>query len=367
MAESPLDRRGFLAKSAVATAIGAALATPALSQGRQQVRMVTTWPRNFPGLGTGAQRVADRITLTSGGRLDVKVFAAGELVKPFDSFDAVANGEAEMYHAADYYWQNRHPGFNFYSSVPLGLTTKEMNSWITYGGGQELWDELSAGFGIKAMLAGNSGVQMGGWFKDPIRSVDDLKALKMRMPGLGGAVLRELGANAISLPGGEIFSALQDGRINATEWVGPYNDLAFGFHKLLKTYMYPGFHEPGTAISLGINLKWWNVLPESDRTLIQSCAEAENDVMIAEFNANNGLSLRELVNEHGVKVEAFPTDLWAQIAKTGDQVVANVARTDLLAAKIFASYLKFRKSVAGWSEISDQAYLRARADVLASA
>lgn len=363
MRGSKLDRRSFITTAGV----GTALAAPALSQNRQRVRMVTTWPRDFPGLGTGAQRVADRITLTSNGRLEVTLFAGGELVKPFDSFDAVANGDAEMYHAADYYWQGKHPGFNFYSSVPLGLTTKEMNAWIVYGGGQKLWDELSAQFGVKAMLAGNSGVQMGGWFQQPIRTVDDLKSLKMRMPGLGGAVLRALGAEAISLPGGEIFNALQDGRINATEWVGPYNDLAFGFHKLLKTYMYPGFHEPGTAISLGINLDWWNSLTESDRTLIQSCAEAENDVMIAEFNANNGNSLRELKTQHGVQVEAFPEDLWALIARTGDQVVAETARSDLLAAKIYTSYQRFRKSVAGWSEISDQAYLRARADVLANA
>ncbi|MEM7058306.1 MAG: TRAP transporter substrate-binding protein [Pseudomonadota bacterium] len=358
-----MDRRAFITTAGV----GAALAAPAISQNRQRVRMVTTWPRDFPGLGTGAQRVADRITLTSNGRLEVTLFAGGELVKPFDSFDAVANGDAEMYHAADYYWQKKHPGFNFFTSVPLGLTTKEMNAWILNAGGQALWDELSGQFGVKAMLAGNTGVQMGGWFKEPVRTMEDLRKLKMRMPGLGGLVLNALGAEAISLPGGEIFAAVQEGRVSATEWVGPYNDLAFGLQKLLKTYMYPGFHEPGTAVSLGINLDWWNSLPDSDRTLIQSCAEAENDVMIAEYNANNGLSLRELKTQHGVQVEAFPAELWSQIAKAGDQVVADVARTDLLTAKIFSSYQRFRKSVAGWSEISDQAYLRARADVLANA
>lgn len=159
-----------------------------------------------------------------------------------------------MYHSADYYFQDRNRGFNFFTSVPLGFTTKEMNAWVAYGGGQALWDQLSGEYGIKPLLAGNSGVQMGGWFREPVKSMDDLKGLKIRMPGHGGETLRQIGADAISLPGGEIFDAVQSGRIDATEWVGPYNDLAFGIQKLLKTYMYPGFHEPGTVTSLGINL-----------------------------------------------------------------------------------------------------------------
>lgn len=340
------------------------LSTPALSQNRQQVRMVTTWPRDFPGLGTGAQRIADRITLTSGGRLDVKLFASGELVKAFDSFDAVASGDAEMYHAADYYWQGKHKGFNFFTSVPLGLTSKEMNSWVYFGGGQKLWDELSGQFGLKALLAGNTGVQMGGWYQSAITSLDDIKALKMRIPGLGGATIEALGGQAITTPGGEIFAKLQAGEINATEWINPYNDLAFGFQKLLKIYMYPGFHEPGTAVALGMNRGWWDGLSESDQQLIEACASTENDMMIAEYNANNGLSMRQLINAHGVSLVPYPTDVWAQIARVGDQVVADVAKSDVLSARIYSSYRRFRKSVAGWSELSDQAFLRARADAL---
>lgn len=351
----------------MAGASATALATPALSQGRQQVRLVTTWPRDFPGLGTGAQRIADRITATSGGRIEVRLHAAGELVKAFDSFDAVSNGDAEMYHAADYYWQKRHKGFNFFTSVPLGLTAKELNAWIFFGGGQKLWDELSGQFGIKPLLAGNTGVQMGGWFKDPITSLDDLKTLKMRIPGLGGATLQALGAETITTPGGEIFAKLQSGEINATEWINPYNDLAFGFHKLLKTYMYPGFHEPGTGFCLGINRTWWDGLTESDRLLITACAETENDMMIAEYNANNGTDLRTLITQHGVNLVPFPKDVWTAIARTGDEVVAEVAKDDVLSARIYASYRRFRKSVAGWSEISDQAFLRARADALGKA
>ncbi|MEM0990570.1 MAG: TRAP transporter substrate-binding protein [Pseudomonadota bacterium] len=356
-----MRRRSFLTHAAAVSG-AAALAAPALSQGRQEVRLATTWPRDFPGLGTGAQRVADRITLTSEGRLTVKLFAAGELVPAFDSFDAVANGDAEMYHGADYYWQGKHKGFNFFTSVPLGLTAKELNSWVLFGGGQQLWDQLSGEFGIKPFLAGNTGVQMGGWFRNPVTSLDDIRGLRMRIPGLGGETLRQLGAEPVSLPGGEIFAALQDGRIDATEWVGPYNDLAFGLQKFLKTYMYPGFHEPGTAIALGINKAWWDSLPEADQLLIQACAETENDMMIAEYNANNGASMRELAAEHDVTVTPFPREVWDEIARVGDQVVADVAKGDLLGARIYNSYQRFRRSVAGWSEISDQAYLRARAD-----
>ena len=354
-----MDRRTLL----LGAAAGSTLSAPALSQGRKQIRLVTTWPRDFPALGVGAQRIADRITLTSGGRLQVKLFAAGELVKAFDSFDAVASGEAHMYHAAEYYWQQRHRGFNFFASVPLGLTAKELNSWILFGGGQELWDGLSADFGIKAVLAGNTGVQMGGWFQKPITSMDDLKSLKMRMPGFGGATLTALGAKTITTPGGEIFAKLQSGEINAAEWLNPYNDRAFGIHKLLKTYMYPGFHEPGTGIALGMNRTWWEGLTESDRLLITACAETENDLMIAEYNANNGRDMRALAQD-GVQLVEFPKDVWSQIALTGDAIVADVAKDDVLAARIYSSYQRFRKSVAGWSEISEQAFLRARADAL---
>ncbi len=326
--------------------------------------MVTTWPRNFPGLGTGAQRVADRITAASGGRIEVKLFAAGELVPAFESFDAVASGSAEMYHGADYYWQGKHKGFNFITAVPLGLTAQEQEAWIHFGGGQELWDELAAGFGVKGFLAGNTGVQMGGWFRNPITSMDDMKGLKMRMPGLGGEVLRQIGATAVALPGGEIFPALQAGTIDATEWVGPYNDMAFGFQKILKNYMYPGFHEPGSALSVGMNKAWWDGLNDADKALIEACCTAENDAMMAEFNARNGDSLTKLLNDEGVQLHKFPDEVFQAIADASEQVVADTANVDDIGKRIYESYAAFRKSVAGWSKLSDQAYMDARAKAL---
>ena len=233
--------------------------------------MVTTWPKNFPGLGTGAQRLADRITNGTEGRIEVKLFSAGELVPPFESFDAVSQGTADMYHAAEYYWQGKSKAFNFFATVPFGLTASEVDAWIYHSGGQALWDELSADFNLKPLMAGNTGVQWGGWFNKEINSIEDFKGLKMRMPGLGGEVLRRLGAAAVALPGGEIFPALQAGTIDATEWVGPWNDLAFGFYKITKYYYWPGFHEPGTILSLGINKDVWESLSASDQSLIETC------------------------------------------------------------------------------------------------
>ncbi|MGF1658824.1 MAG: TRAP transporter substrate-binding protein [Rubrimonas sp.] len=358
-----MDRRNFLT-AGVAGAAAGALAAPAIAQDKQVVRMVTTWPRNFPGLGTGAQRVADRITAASGGRIEVKLFAAGELVPPFESFDAVATGAAEMYHGAEYYWQGKHKGYNFFAAVPMGLTGQELQAWVHFGGGRELWDELGAKFGVKGFLAGNTGVQFGGWFRNPILSMDDMKGLKMRIPGLGGEVLRAVGASAVSLPGGEIFPALQAGTIDATEWVGPYNDLAFGFHNILKTYMYPGFHEPGSGLSVGINMGWWDSLSAADKVMIEACCSAENDVMTAEFNARNGGALAALVNEHGVQLHRFPDEVFAELAKASEDVLAAVGSEDELGGRIFESFRTFRASVAAYTKLSEEAYTAARGAAL---
>ena len=355
-----MDRRTFIRAAGVAAA-AAPLAAPAvLAQDKQVVRMVTTWPRNFPGLGTGAQRVADRITAMSGGRVEVKLFAAGELVPAFESFDAVATGAAEMYHAADYYWQGKHKGYNFFTAVPMGFTAWELNAWVHYGGGQELWDELGRNFGVKGLLAGNTGVQYGGWFRNPIMSTDDLKGLKMRIPGLGGEVIRSVGGTAVALPGGEIFPALQAGTIDATEWVGPYNDLAFGFHNILKNYMYPGFHEPGSGLAVGINQNWWDQQGDDVKALIEAACTAENDVMMAEFNANNGPALKRLIEEHGVQLIRFPDEVFGEIAQASEAVVASVGDGDDLGKRIFESYFAFRKQIAPSTRLSEEAYTQAR-------
>ncbi|WP_085902277.1 TRAP transporter substrate-binding protein, partial [Kiloniella majae] len=294
-----MNRRKFLTGAATGVAAGAAAATlsaPAIAQGKRDLKMVTTWPKNFPGLGTGAQRVADRITAASDGKLNVKLYAAGELVPPFESFDAVSNGTADMYHAAEYYWQGKHKAFNFFTAVPFGFTANELDAWVHYGGGQELWDKLSAQYNLKSFMAGNTGVQMGGWYNKEINTLEDFKGLKIRMPGLGGEVLRRIGAAAVTLPGGEIFPSLESGAIDATEWVGPWNDLAFGFYKVTKYYYQPGFHEPGSGLACGMNKDVWESFSPDEQALIQSACAAENNVMLSEYNAKNGDSLDVLLN-----------------------------------------------------------------------
>lgn len=356
-----MDRRTFIGKAGLATGAAAAstLATPALAQDVRELKMVTTWPRNFPGLGTGAQRAADRITALSDGRLKVELFAAGELVPPFESFDAVSSGTADIYHGAEYYWIGKHKAFNFFAAMPMGMTAPELDAWINHGGGQELWDELSAQFNVKGLMAGNTGVQMGGWFREEINSLEDLKGLKFRMPGIGGDVLRELGVNVQSLPGGEIFPALQAGTIDGTEWVGPWNDLAFGFYQVAKFYYYPGYHEPGTGLAMGINLDVWNSLSDADRAIIAAVANAENNIVYSEFTAKNGDALQTLINEHDVQLRRFPDEVFAEFGRLSGDVTASAAEGDI-GQRIHESFLKSKDATSDWMRISEQTYTAAR-------
>ncbi|WP_028878704.1 TRAP transporter substrate-binding protein [Terasakiella pusilla] len=370
-----MKRRDFLAGTATGVALGAGAlalsacgedkkeekkAAPAVLKKKRELKMVTTWPKNFPGLGTGAARAAQRITDMSDGELTVKLFSAGELVPALESFDAVSNGTADMYHGAEYYWQGKHKAFNFFTAVPFGLTAGEMDAWIHHGGGQALWDELASGFNVKPFACGNTGVQMGGWFNKEINSVEDLKGLKIRMPGLGGEVLRKLGAAAITLPGGEIFPSLQSGAIDATEWVGPWNDLAFGFYKVTKFYYYPGFHEPGSTLSCGVNLDVWKSLTPSQQAIVENATMAENNYMMAEFNARNGDSLEVLLKEHGVQLRKFSDEIMQQIGEASGEVMREVAAADEMTGKVFKSFADFRKKAMGWSDLSEKSYWESR-------
>ncbi len=342
-------------------AVASAIAAPAVSQNAGRVvRMATSWPPSLGGLGPGAQRVADSITAATEGRLNVELYSAGKLVSPLGVHDAAETGEIEMYHSAEYYFQGKHRGFNFFTTVPFGLTANEHISWIKYGGGQALWDELSAGFNVKSFAAGSTGVQMGGWFDKEIKSMADFEGLTMRMPGLGGQVLAEVGANPVVLPGGGIVEALFEKTIDATEWVGPYNDLQFGFQKLLAKYMYPGFHEPGTFASVGMNLDFWNSLSAQDKAVIEMVTAAEQALMTADYNGNNGLSLTQLVNEFGVEPTLLPDDVWDALAKTSQSVVSGVANDDALAKRIYESFDAYRTMSMGAGPVTQSEYLARR-------
>ncbi len=357
--QKSLSRRAMLTGSGAA-AVGA-LATPAVAQNAgQTLRMVTSWPPSLGGLASGAQRVADSITQATEGRLTVELYSAGTLVPPLGVHDAVSAGEAEMYHSAEYYWQGKHRGFNFFTTVPFGLTSSEHAGWIRYGGGQELWDELNADYNVKAFAAGSTGVQMGGWFDKEITSMADFEGLTMRMPGLGGQVLAEVGANPVVLPGGGIVDALFDKSIDATEWVGPYNDLQFGFQKLLAKYMYPGFHEPCTMASVGVNLDLWNSLSAQDKALIEMATGAEMSLMTSDYSGNNGLSLTQLVNEFGVKPTRLPDDVWDALAETSQQVVAGVAEDDEIARRIYESFEDYRQMCMLAGPVTQSEYLAHR-------
>jgi len=336
------------------------IAMPSINKGVKQFRLVTSWPKDFPGLGTMPNDFTEAVRAMSDGMIDIKVFAAGELVGALQCFDAVATGAADMYHAAEYYWQGKSKGFSYFTAVPNGMTAAEIMGWIDHGGGQQLWDELSANFNIKALQCGNTGHQAGGWFKRQINTLEDFKGLKMRMPGLGGEVIRRLGGAAVNLSGGEIYQALQSGAIDATEWVGPWNDLAFGFYREAPYYYAPGFHEPGASLAIGTNLNVWNALTASEQAIIRYAAFSTNHLSLGEYSHQNGLALETLKQTHGIEPQFFSQDIMTQIGRVSEDVVAELGASDPLTQRIYNSYLKHRNNYRGWTEMSDGRYIRAR-------
>ena len=361
-----MKRREFLTKAGAgsmlaATGLGLSAKNANAAAGKKyKWKMVTTWPKNFPGLGTGANTIAKMITEMSGGRIEVKVYGAKQLVGPFEVFNAVSSGDVQMGHGAAYYWKNKSEAAQFFSSVPFGLNAQEMNGWLYHGGGLKLWKELYADFNLIPAAAGNTGVQMGGWFNKEIKSIKDLKGLKMRIPGLGSEVLKRAGGTPVSLPGGEIYTSLQSGAIDAAEWVGPYNDLAFGFYKVAKYYYYPGWHEPGTTLEAIVNKKVFDELPKDLQKIVEcACAYANQD-MLAEYTARNNAALHTLVTKHHVNLKPFPKDVLAKIKNFSDEVVSEVANKDKMGKKIFASFKKFRGQAQAWHKISELAYYNAR-------
>jgi TRAP-type mannitol/chloroaromatic compound transport system substrate-binding protein len=357
---APITRRGMIVKAGAATAAAAAFPAPAISQGIREFKLATSWPKDLPGLQTSAERIGRAITVATGNRIRVTVFAAGELVKPFEVFDAVSSGVIEMYHSAEYYWERRSPAFNFFAAVPFGFTADEMAAWIHFGGGQALWDELSANYNIKPLLTTNTGVQMGGWFSKEVNSLQNYAGLKYRMPGLGAEVLRRLGATVVNLPGGEIVPALRSGAIDASEWVGPWDDMHLGLHKASKFYYYPGFHEPGTVLATAINKARWDSLTAEERGLITTVANAEYTYSLAEFNTNNAKSLQELRQDKNIEIRKFDDSILKAFGERSGEVMAEVGAKDPLTRRTYQSYMEFRNRYTPWSDMAERAYLNAR-------
>jgi TRAP-type mannitol/chloroaromatic compound transport system substrate-binding protein len=363
-----MKRRDMIRGGGIA-AVAASLAACGASPGsgtvakpnvNRQWKMVTSWPTNFPGLGTGAAALAGMITKASDGRITVKVFGAGELATAFEVFDLVSRGTAQMGHSASYYWSGKLPAAPFFSAVPFGLNAQEMNGWLYSGGGLELWRELYAPANLVPFAAGNTGVQMAGWFRKEIKSVADLKGLSMRIPGLGGEVLARVGGTPVNIPGGEIFSSLQSGAIDAAEWVGPYNDLAFGLHKVAPFCYYPGWHEPGSTLECMVNKKAYDELPEDLQLIVANCCQAINNQMLAEYTARNQQALEKLQKEPNVKFMPLPEDVIAALKQASNQVLSELAAKDVFAKKAYDSLRAFQADAKAWHEISEVAFYNAR-------
>lgn len=355
-----MDRAG----TAAARAAGASVAVEGGTEQHFRWKLVTTWPKNLPGLGTAPENFARMVAEMSGGRMTVHVYGAGEMVPPFEVFDAVRQGVADAGHGAAYYWKGKIPSAVYFTAVPFGMTAQEMNGWLHYGGGLELWREAYAPSNIIPLAGGSTGVQMAGWFRREINSLDDLQGVKMRIPGLAGDVFAAAGGTPVRIPGGEIYTSLQTGVIDAAEWVGPYNDLALGLHEVARYYYYPGWHEPGAMLEFIVNQDSYNALPPDLQAIVTQAARAVNQDMLDEFTARNNQALKQLVEEHGVELRRFPDDVLKALYAGTRQAIAELTASDPFARRVEESYQRFFESVRDYHHISEQAYINARDVVL---
>jgi TRAP-type mannitol/chloroaromatic compound transport system substrate-binding protein len=352
-------RRTFTRTAVVAAA--ATLAAPAIATAQTlKWRMVTSWPKRLPGPGMSAERVAERIRALSNGRLDIQVSAAGEVVPAFGVLEAVGNGVAEIGHTASFYWQGKMAAASFFTTVPFGLTPAEHVAWIDAGGGQALWDELYRPFGVKPFMGGNTGVCMGGWFRRELKSLADLRGLKLRSLGLGGEVYRRLGATPQTTPPAEILTSLQSGVIDGAEFVGPGTDIALGLYRVAPFYYYPGFNKPNGTGECIVSLKAWDALPADLKAIVAHACATEAGFALAEMERLNAQALAALVADHNVKLTAYPEDVVAAARKEAASVLGELSSRDAVSEKVHSSYNDFRARVAQWSRVSIEAVLRGR-------
>jgi len=362
MTKSMISRRRMLKSAglsgaAVATSV---ISTPAIAAEKLEWKIVTSWPKGAPGVGTTAQRLADRITAMSDGKLTVKLYAAGELVPALEVFGAVGEGVAQLGHTASFFWQGKAKASVFFTTVPFGLTASEHMAWINQGGGQDLWDRLYAPFNVKPFMAGNTGIQMGGWFKKEINSLDDLKGLKIRSAGLGGDIYEQLGASAVLLPPGEIYSSLRSGVVDAAEFLGPWSDRAFGFYKAAPYYYWPSFNKPNGTAECLINKTAFEALSPDLKSIVENACAAENAFALSESDWENARALEELVSSSKAKLREFPEDVIATAREITPGILEKFVRGDPMAEEILASYGNALELSQGWSEVGRQAFLNAR-------
>lgn len=319
-------------------------------------KMVTTWPANFPIFQEGAQKFAEEVKVMSNGRLNIQVYAGGELVPPLQVFDAVSQGSVEMGHGSPYYWAGKVPAAQFFSSVPFGMTARGMNAWLYGGGGLELWQEIYQPFNLIAFPMGNTGIQMGGWFNKKIESVDDLQGLRMRIPGLGGKVFKKAGGNPVLMAGSEIYTALERGTIDATEWVAPFHDLRLGLNRAAEYYYYPGWHEPGTEFELMINLAKWKTLPEDLQKIVEVAARANSEWIYGEMEFHNQEALKTLKEQQNIQVLPFPDDVTQTLKQMAKETFDEEAANDAEFKRVYEAYTEFMQSYKEWDAMAEQAY-----------
>lgn len=355
-----MERRTFLTTGAIGTA-ATALATPAIAQDKRQWTMVTAWPKNLPGPGVAAQQLADRITTLSGGRIEVKLFPAGELVPGRGVFDAVSEGTAELYHAVPAYWGSKSKGILLFGSQPFGLRADEQVGWMVHGGGQALYDEMYGRFGIKPFLCGNSGPQWGGWFRNEVNSAEDLKGMKFRTTGLASEMAAKMGMAAEAMSGPDMFQALQTGALDAGEFIGPWTDSALGYYQVAKNYYWPGVGEPSSAEECGVNADVFNDLPDDLKQVVQAACDSLYNQVWTEYTTKHALSLQAMVAEHGVQVKMFPEDVINGMGKAAAEVIDDLRNDDdELVKRITESFVAYRASVGKYMVYADNGQMNAR-------
>ncbi len=364
-------RRKFLKRSTLAAgAIGSGvlasacntetpqktLHTPAITSTRTyEWRIVTTWPPNFPVLGEAVVKIAKDLEVMSAGRLKLKVYGAGELVPALEVFDAVTQGAVQMAHGVAYYWAGKIPAAMFFGAVPFGFNAQQMNAWLYYGGGLSLWEELYGKFGLLPLPCGNTGVQMGGWFNREINQIEDFKGIKMRIPGLGGKVLSKAGGAAVTVAGGEIYTNLERGVIDATEWIGPYHDYTMGFHKVAKYYYYPGWHEPGPTLEMFANKKAFEELPADLQEMVRTVSAKYNMLVLSEFEAKNNFYLQKILQESDVQLKKFPEPVLNALKQYAHEVLEEITETDPFSKKVYDNLRQFKKQISSWNATSERA------------
>ena len=351
-----MNKRQLLTSSFAATA-AACVTAPALAQTSPTVRwrMASSFPKSLDTIYGGGEVLAKRVAAITGGKFQISVHAAGELVPAFGVVDALQSGSVECSHTASYYFVGKNKAFAFDTTLPFGMNQRQQNAWMAYGGGKQLVGDFMREYGIVSFAGGNTGVQMGGWFRKEVKTVSDLKGLKIRIAGLGGEVLARLGAVPLQLPGGEIYQALEKGTIDAAEWVGPYDDEKLGFYKVAPHYYYPGWWESNSQYSFFINSKNWDALPKEYQAAFEAAAAEVNIDMMAEYDFKNPPALRKLVGS-GVKLHAYPTAMLKLAQDAAFDLYAEEAEKNPAFRKMYEPWKKFRAEVMLWHRFAEHTY-----------